>query len=76
MKAYLSKQASGGYMLTATPPVKAKVAGTFSHDLYVPIGDPIGLRNMCAAGVWRIWRVELKPFETVQVTVKGFVDDG
>lgn len=48
---WLTRQAIGDYMLTATPPAIVTVRSTDQFDAYIRAGDPIGLRHLCAAGM-------------------------
>lgn len=71
IRAWLSREASGLYMLSHGRPVVAPVGNTGEVSLYVPPGDPIGLRHLCPWGVKVIWGVELEPLESVVVSIEG-----
>ena len=51
MKAYLTRQRDGSYMLTEKAPVIAPVGDTGVQDAYVAAGDALGIRHLCARGV-------------------------
>ena len=51
MKAFLTRQLDGSYMLTEREPVIAEVGTTGVWDAYVPAGDALGIRHLCARGV-------------------------
>ena len=72
---YLSRQASGLYMLTALKPRKYRVGKTEHEDLYVRIGEPIGFRNMCVESVEMLIPgfVHLRPLETIHIEIAGRV---
>lgn len=71
MKAWLSRQRDGNYMLTAYRPVRAKITGLDNtEDLYVRYGDPLGVRNLCAQGILMISGIELGLHESVQVNIQ------
>ena len=66
---WLSRQYNGSYMFTALRPRRVRVLGTDHEDLYERPGEPIGLRNLCAAGVRTVFRVDLDPLESRCVRV-------
>lgn len=68
---WLSRQRNGLYMLTKGKPIKASVGTTTELDLYVPVGDAIGWRNMCPWSASCIWGAELAPLASVRVWVEG-----
>jgi len=51
MRAWLTRQADGTFMLTARQPVFAAVDGTQAVNSYVPYSDALGLRHFCRSGV-------------------------
>jgi len=71
IRAWLSRQRNGSYMLTAAEPILCMVRGTDYQDYYVRQGDPIGYRNMCAEAVALIWGVSIDPLCSVRVWVDG-----
>lgn len=75
MRLWLSRQADGRYMLTATKPVQAEVKGTGTADLYIRYGDPIGLRHLCAAGSVSLFGVSLMPLESVKVEINASIQN-
>lgn len=69
MKAWLSRQRDGNYMLTAYRPIKAKITGIGTEDLYVRYGDPLGIRNLCSAGIAEVSGMELERLESTSVRI-------
>lgn len=49
--AWLSRRANGQYMLTEQKPQLHRVGKTMLEDFYVPLGDAIGVNNLCQPGV-------------------------
>lgn len=47
MELWLTRQRNGLYMLTHNKPLIADVEGRGYQDVYVPPGDPVGIRNFC-----------------------------
>jgi hypothetical protein len=75
MKLWVSRQYDGRFMLTATEPVRERVRGTDHDDLYVPYGDPVGLKHLCNV-VTLVWPVvgTLAPLQGTQVRLKRTSD--
>lgn len=75
MKLFLSRQASGLYMLTAIPPKRHRVGNTSRDDLYVRHGEPIGYRNMCPASIEMLLPgfKHLDPLDTTEVEITAKV---
>lgn len=48
MKLWLFREASGFFGLSRLKPILAKIIGTNTKTYYVPAGDPVGFRHMCA----------------------------
>lgn len=71
MKLFLSRQASGLYMLTAIRPKRHRVGNTSHDDLYIRAGEPIGYRNMCPASIEMLLPgfTHLDHLETEQVEI-------
>ena len=72
MRLWLSKQASGLYMLTAMKPSRVQIMGTDKSDLYCRLGEPIGIRHLCERGVQELFNLKLKRLESKQVELRGF----
>jgi hypothetical protein len=47
----LTRQRNGLYMITSKPPKIGDVDGIGTSDVYVDVGDSLGIRNLCQAGV-------------------------
>jgi hypothetical protein len=47
VKLLLSRRPSGQYMLTRDLPIRERVRGTHSDDLYFTPGEPIGVNHLC-----------------------------
>ncbi len=71
---YVTRQRNGLYMLSARTPVPAPVGASGVTDIYVPPGDPVGLRNVCPWFVGVILGVKDLPFgEPTRVWLAGGV---
>lgn len=69
MRAWLTRQRDGKYMLTRFRPVEARVAGTRYTDMYVRAGDAMGWRHMCAEGTLALFGRHLEPMESAPVDI-------
>jgi hypothetical protein len=58
-------------MLTAKKPVIATVEGTTIEDAYVAVGEPVGIRNICALALALFGISNLQRGETVEVELEG-----
>lgn len=79
MRLHLTRQANGLYALTARPPLVAVVEGEARSDIYLAPGEPIGIRNLCAPGVKRLFGLpaHLRRLTTIEVDLTGrAIDDG
>lgn len=56
-------------MLTRFKPIKATIIGTLDEDLYIAVGEPIGVRNICSVICKMLKRDELQPLQTIEVTM-------
>jgi hypothetical protein len=73
VRAYLSRERSGQYMLTYDPPVLMRVGDTEEKDFYVRPGDGVGFRHICPWAAKAIWGVELEPLQSIRVLFYGEV---
>lgn len=73
MELWLSRQANGSYMLTDKKPVIGEVGTTGYRDLYVAVGDSVGIRHMCPRGAQGLFGVKLRRLESVRVELSGRV---
>lgn len=71
MKAILTRQHNGQYMLTRDQPIITDVRGAGFKDAYVKPGDPIGYRHMCGGFVRTVFGVELEPLHSHDVVITG-----
>jgi hypothetical protein len=68
---WLTRQHDGSHMITLLRPRIRRVAGTDYDDAYIREGEPVGVRHLCAGGVKWLWGLELKPLESIKVTLAG-----
>lgn len=74
---YLSRSASGLYMLTKFKPTLENVMGTNISDLYVFPGDPIGVKHLCPGAVKMVFNMkeDLDRLEIVDMKIGGEIDE-
>lgn len=74
MKAYLTKEHNGLYMLTHDKPIITRIRGTRIPAAYVPPGDPFGTRHHCPRTMEMLFGIEpLEPLCPLLVELKGQV---
>ena len=59
-------------MLTKLKPVVARIYGTEEQDLYLALGEPIGMRNLCDAAI-KLFNdgKDIEPLNSVQINLYG-----
>lgn len=72
MELWLTRQRNGMYMLTFNKPIIADVEGRDYQDVYVPPGDPVGIRNFCDL-ILKLCKIEkpLKRLESLKINLEG-----
>lgn len=63
---WLTRRASGDYMLTRLPPRITRRLGSHDLDVYETEGEPIGVRHLCADGI-RAAGWDLPPLQPTRV---------
>jgi len=74
IRAWLTRQANGEFLLSALRPIISQVGKTGRNDVYVRPGDPVGYRHMCPTSValiWGEWTETISELESVRVTAGG-----
>ena len=75
MKAFVSRQRNGLYMLTYFKPTLCKIYMSEEYDFYVKDGDPLGVRNLCDIILLITGAAEINKLETIEVEFFGKVID-
>ena len=72
MKLWLTRQYDGSYMLTLLKPHIVEVNGTEHKDAYIQLGEPIGVRFLCAGGIRSVLGLDedLEALESIPVVVE------
>lgn len=58
---WVSREMSGYHMVTMLKPEKHKVGLLDREEWFVPHGDPLSVRHICAFGIKMFLDVELEP---------------
>lgn len=63
MRAWLSRQFNGEFMLTRLRPSLERVIGSHHADLYVQPGDPLLIRGLCEEGTEALFGPQVREIE-------------
>lgn len=76
LRGYLTRRASGLYLLTYYPAVIAEIGRTDRRDAYAAPGDPLAVNNLCEWSADRLWGVkDLEPLTSVRVVFHGSIEN-